>query len=77
MAPVVYGFSPWLNSLVMLETQRNITVLMSSIYLFWLKYYQFYLAQGIKGRLNKLHNIICLQDNTFEVILYIVEIIRQ
>ena len=46
-------------------------------FLFALKFLQFYLAIGIIGRWNNLHNTILLQDNTFRNISYIIEVIRK
>ena len=78
MAPVVYGFYPWLNTFVMLENTIEgswlVAPSLSSSYLYGLKFHQLYLAIGMIGKWNKLHNLIVLQDNTFQHILYIIGI---
>ena len=74
MAPVVCGFSPCLNTFVMLEDAEKgswlVAPRLSSSYSLELKFHQLYLAIGIIGSLNKLHNTIVLQDNTFQTISY-------
>ena len=58
MAPVVYRFSPGLNTFVLLETLRKDHDLLpqssSSIYLFRLEFHQLYVGVGIVGMWNKL-----------------------
>ena len=81
MAPVVYGFSTWLNTFVMLENTKEGSWLVFPslslfLFVFELKFHQLYLAVHIIGRWNKLHNTIVLQDNTFQNIIYIIEIIH-
>ena len=80
MAPVVFGFSSWLNTFVMLENTKKGSQLvgpnLSSCYLFELNFHQLYLAVDIIGRWTKRHNTIVLQDNAFQNILYITEVIH-
>ena len=74
MAPVVCGFSPWLNTFVMLENTKEgswlIAPSFSSSYLLELKFHQLYLAVDIIRRWNTLHNTVIFQDNTFKNMIY-------
>ena len=71
MAPVVYGFSPWLITFVMLaDTTKGswfVAPRLYSNYLFGLMLHQLYLAVSIIGMLNKLHHTNISQDSTFQI----------
>ena len=74
----VYGFSPLLKTFVLHENPTKWSRLVAPILssnLCGLKFHQLCVAVGIIWRWNKLHNMIILQDNTFQIIwVYIIEI---